>query len=74
MVKNLPEMQDLPAVQIPGLRRVSWKREWLSTPVFLPGKPHGERSLKGHESVSERAIHSSILAWKTPWREEPEGP
>ena len=23
----------------------SWRRKWQSTPVFLPGKSHGKRSL-----------------------------
>ena len=26
----------------------SWKREWLRTPVFLPGEFHGQRSLAGN--------------------------
>ena len=25
-----------------------WRSEWLPTPVFLPGEPHGQRSLKGY--------------------------
>ena len=25
-----------------------WKREWQPTPVFLPGKSHGQRSLEGY--------------------------
>ena len=25
-----------------------WRREWQPTPVFLPGKSHGQRSLVGH--------------------------
>ena len=25
-----------------------WRREWLPTPVFLPGKFHGLRSLEGY--------------------------
>ena len=29
---------------IPGLGR----REWLPTPVFLPGESHGQRSLAGY--------------------------
>ena len=29
---------------IPGLVRLPWGREWLSTPVFLPGEFHGQRS------------------------------
>ena len=30
---------------IPGLRKMPWRREWLPTPVFLPGGFHGQRSL-----------------------------
>ena len=26
----------------------SWRRKWQSTPVFLPGKSHGQRSLAGY--------------------------
>ena len=29
----------------PWLKKIPWRREWLSTPVFLPGKFHGQRSL-----------------------------
>ena len=25
--------------------KVPWRREWVPTPVFLPGKSHGQRSL-----------------------------
>ena len=32
---------------IPGSRKIPWRREWLSTPVFLPGEFHGQRSLEG---------------------------
>ena len=28
--------------------RISWIEEWLSTPVFLPGEFHGQRSLVGY--------------------------
>ena len=27
------------------VRKILWRKEWLSTPVFLPGKFHGQRSL-----------------------------
>ena len=33
---------------VPGLRRFPGKREWQPTPVFLPGEPHGQRSLVGY--------------------------
>ena len=46
MVKNLPKMQE---TQGPSL---GWnyplEKEWLATPVFLPGKFHGQRSLEGY--------------------------
>ena len=27
---------------------IPWRRKWQPTPVFLPGKPHGQRSLAGY--------------------------
>ena len=33
---------------IPGSRRPPWRRKWLPTPVFLPEKFHGQRSLAGY--------------------------
>ena len=30
------------------VRKISWKREWLPTPVFLPKESHGQRSLVGY--------------------------
>ena len=32
----------------PWLRKSPWRRKWQPTPGFLPGKPHGQRSLVGH--------------------------
>ena len=32
----------------PWVRKILWRREWLSTPVFLPGKFHGQRNLAGY--------------------------
>ena len=31
----------------PWVGRIPWRRKWLPTPVLLPGKCHGERSLVG---------------------------
>ena len=28
--------------------KIPWRRKWQPTPVFLPGKPHGQRSLVGY--------------------------
>ena len=32
----------------PWVRKISWRKEWLPTPVFLPGESHGQRSLVGY--------------------------
>ena len=33
---------------IPGPGRFPWRRAWQSTPVFMSGESHGERSLVGY--------------------------
>jgi len=33
---------------IPGMGRFPWRRKWQSTPVFLPGESHGQKSLVGY--------------------------
>ena len=30
--------------------KIPWRREWQPTPIFLPGKSHGQRSLTGFSS------------------------
>ena len=32
----------------PWVGKIPWRREWLPTPVFLPRKFHGQRSLEGY--------------------------
>ena len=34
----------------PWVRNIPWRREWLPTPVFLPGKFHGQKSPAGCSS------------------------
>ena len=45
-VKNPPTMQE---TQEKGfdtwVGKIPWRRKWQSTPVFLPGEFHGQRSL-----------------------------
>ena len=31
-------------------RKIPWRRKWQSTPIFLPGKSHWQRSLVGYSS------------------------
>ena len=47
----------------PWVRKISWRRKWLPTPVFLPRKSHGQKSLGspspwGHKGsdMTERLI------------------
>ena len=32
----------------PWVRKILWRRAWQPTPVFLPGKSDGQRSLVGY--------------------------
>ena len=32
----------------PWVGKISWRRKWQPTPVFLPGKFHGQRGLAGY--------------------------
>ena len=34
----------------PWVRKTPWRREWQSTPVFWPGKSHGQRNLGGYST------------------------
>ena len=34
----------------PWVRKIPWRRKWQPTPVFLPGKSHGQRGLAGYSS------------------------
>ena len=51
MVKNPLAMQELQESSFdPWVRKIPWRRTWQSTPVFLPGESHGQRSLAGYSS------------------------
>ena len=49
-VKNTPaNAGDSKRLELdPWVRKIPWGRKWQSTPVFLPGKSHGQRSLVGY--------------------------
>ena len=46
MVKNPANARD--AGSVPGSGKSFWSRKRQTTPVFLPGKSHGQRSLAGY--------------------------
>ena len=41
-----PKQRQCPVLDVTGDRR--WRRQWHPTPVLLPGKSHGRRSLVGY--------------------------
>ena len=41
----------------PWIGKIPWRRECLSTPVFLPGEFHGQRSLVGYNPWGHRVGH-----------------
>ena len=48
------------AGSIPGSRRISWRRKWQLTSVFLPGKSPGERSLAGSSPWGHRRVEHDL--------------
>ena len=47
MVKNLPAIFRRPGFHL-WVGKILWGRKWQPTPVFLPGKSHGQRRLAGY--------------------------
>ena len=48
-VKSLPTTQGMQEMWVdPWVRKMAWRKEWQPTPVFLPGKSHGQRNLEGY--------------------------
>ena len=43
--------------------KIPWRREWQLTPVFLPGKSHGQGSLAGYNPWSSKELDT--FKWST---------
>ena len=41
----------------PWVRKISQRRKWQPTPVFLPGESHGQRSLAGYIGSQRVGLH-----------------
>ena len=55
----------------PWVRKIPWSRKWQPTPVFLPGKSHGQRILVGYSprgrkesDTTERLYFTSLYSSK----------
>ena len=60
MVKTVSACNAGDLGSIPGLGRFPWRREWLPTSVFLPGKPHGQRGLAGYSPWSCKELDPTV--------------
>ena len=53
----------------PWARKIPWRREWQPTPVFLPGKSYGQRSMVGYNpSGRERVRHDQVITQQEVFR------
>ena len=43
----------------PWVWKIPWRRKWRPTPVFLPGKSHGQKSLVGYSPWGLKELDSS---------------
>ena len=41
----------------PWVGKISWRRKWQPTPIFLPGELHGQRSLVPYSPWGRRVRH-----------------
>ena len=44
----------------PWVRKIPWRGKWQPTPVFLPGKTCGQRSLVGYSPWARRRVGHNL--------------
>ena len=59
MVKNLPAKQEIRFD--PWVGKMPWRRKWQPTPVFLPGRFHGQRSLVGYSPWGSQRVRHDLM-------------
>ena len=59
MIKNLLQCRR-PRFD-PWVGKIPWRREWLPTPVFLPGEFQGQRSFAGYSPWDHKALDRTEL-------------
>ena len=43
----------------PWVEKIPWRREWLPTPLFLPGEFHGQRNLVGYSTWGRKELDTT---------------
>ena len=51
---------------IPGWGKISWRRKWQSTPVFLPGKSLGQKKPGGLQSMGSPRVRHNLVTKPPP--------
>ena len=65
-IKRLPAIWATWARSLCG--KILWRRKWQPTPVPLPGKSHGQRSLIGYSPQSHKELDTTEwLHFGLPW-------
>jgi len=58
----------------PCIRQIPWRKESQPTPIFLPGKSHGQRRLAGYSPCgckeSDMAATEHTLFTRVPWERQ----
>ena len=66
VVKNPPanagDIRDVCKMFDPLVGKIPWSRKWQPTPVFLPGKLHGQRSLVVYSPWGCKELHMTECA------------
>ena len=47
----------------PWVEKIPWRRKWQCTPVLLPGKLHGQRSLEGYSPCGHKKSDTTGIYW-----------
>ena len=63
MVKNLPANAGDRCSFDPWVWEIPWRRKWLPTPVFLPGKSHEQWSLAGYSPWGRKELNTAEHMW-----------
>ena len=45
----------------PWVRNIFWRKEWPPTPLFLPEKSHGQRSLAGYGPWGHKRVRHNLV-------------
>ena len=54
-------------MRVQWVGKIPWGRKWQPTPVFLPGKWHGQRSLAGYSPLVTKESDTNLV---TEWQQQ----